>query len=102
MADQQYILSEILGDLKLLRDHENELIRALSVLVDSPEVPGVPEHIRLVFKLAKEAFNDSAAQFLIHPHWKLNYEAPLVVAQSADGAHEVGLLLGRIIHGICV
>jgi len=96
MSNQQHGLSEILDNLKLLRHRENELISALSLLIDSPGATAVPEHVRRVFELAKDAFNGDATRFLINPHWSLNYEAPLVVAQSAHGAHEVEVLLARI------
>ncbi len=99
MADEPYTLEGILGDLELLRSHEEELAASLTALLDAPDLP---EHIRRVFKLAREAFKDGASRFLMHPHWKLNYEAPIVVAQTVEGAHEVEMLLGRIIHGICV
>jgi len=102
MSSDPSILEEILGDLSLLRDHESELIAALTALIDSPDRPAVPSHIRGVFKLAKAAFDDSAARFLIQPHWKFNNQAPIVVAQTAEGAQEVEDLLGHIIHGICV
>jgi uncharacterized protein (DUF2384 family) len=102
MGDQQYELWEILRDLELIRSHENKLIRALATLIDSPDASAVPEHVRRVFNLAREAFGDNAARFLMNLDSTLNHEAPIVVAQTAKGAQEVANLLGRIIHGICV
>lgn len=101
MSSELHKLRKILGHLAMIRDNENELIGELTILIDSPDMPDVSEHTRRVFRLAKDTFGGGAAQFLIHRHWKLNNQAPIVVAQSEEGAHEVEMLLIRIINGIC-
>ena len=98
MGAGQYTLEEILGDLALLRDHEREVLAHLTALIESKNAP---ERMARVFKLAREAFGADAARFLIDPHLMLNHEPPIVVARTPDGAQQVELLLGRIIHGIC-
>lgn len=99
MSDERYSFEEILFDLELLRDHERELIENLTALIESGSAP---DRIAGVLKLARDAFGADAARFLIDPHWKLNHEPPILVARTLEGAQEVELLLGRIIHGICV
>jgi hypothetical protein len=101
MSGERDAMSQILGDLELLRDRENKLIGALTAVIDPPAGPNIPEHIRRVLELSKSIFEGGAAQFLLHRHWKLNGQEPIVAAQSEEGAHEVEMLLIRIINGIC-
>jgi len=99
MSDKKYTLQQILQELKFHQSRERELLIHLTRLLEDPDLP---EHIKRVFKLAREAFHQDAARFLIHPHWKFNSEAPIIIAQNEEGAHDVEILLGHIIHGISV
>ena len=99
MNDEKHILQQIIEELKAHQFRERELLLHLT---QPPGDPDSPEHIKRVFKLARDAPHEDAALLLLHPHWKFNSEAPLIIAQNAEGAREVEALLGNIIHGVSV
>jgi putative toxin-antitoxin system antitoxin component (TIGR02293 family) len=100
MGDEDlYTLEEVIADLDLLRQHERELTAKVTALIESGNLPA---QMATVIKLARDAFRDDAARFLIEPHWELYDKAPIDVARTPEGAQEVETLLGKIIHGICV
>ena len=99
MNDEKHTFQQVIQELKAHQLRERDILNHLTQLLEDPDLP---DHIKRVFKLAREAFHEDAARFLIHPHWKLNSEAPIIIAQNVGGAREVEALLGNIIHGVSV
>jgi uncharacterized protein (DUF2384 family) len=99
MNDEKHTFQQVIQELKAHQSREREILNHLTQLLEDPDLA---DHIKRVFKLAREAFHEDAARFLIHPHWKFNSEAPLIIAQNEEGAREVEALLGNIIHGVSV
>lgn len=92
-------LAAILSELAAVRDRENELLSRLTKLLNTPS-PDMPAHLAKVCAQAIELFAEDAARFLTTPHWELQGQRPILVAQTPDGAGRVEDLLARITYGI--
>ena len=92
-------LAAILAELTVARERDGELLTRLTRLLNAPS-SDLPPHLAKVCAQAIELFAEAAARFLTTPHWELQGERPILVAQTPDGAERVEDLLGRITYGI--
>jgi hypothetical protein len=92
-------LDSILSELAATRAREQDLLSRMAVLLEAP-ASAVPDHVEKVFAQAKELSGGEGARFLTTPHWELDHEIPMVLAQDIKGARRVEELLARITYGV--
>ena len=92
-------LESILSRLAASKECELGLLAQLDSLLGSA---ALPPHVARVVTQGREVLDEDAVRWLATPHWSLDHQMPLQVAQSAEGAARVEDLLTRIAAGMPV
>jgi uncharacterized protein (DUF2384 family) len=92
-------IDAVLSTLAASKEHEHALLEELDALLQTSDLP--VQVVRVVAQ-AREVLDEDAVRWLATPHWSLDRQMPLRIAQDLRDAARVEDLLTRIASGLPV